>query len=87
MPNFIQGFSNGLNTVKDVTTREAISKYGEEIPIDVITQCVFEYGREVAEKKIKADPTLDLVQYIRIRPCKNYNRCTCKKRECGTMEY
>ena len=64
VPNFIQGFSNGLNTVKDVTTREAISKYGEEIPIDVITQCVFEYGREVAEKKIKADQTLDLAQYI-----------------------
>ena len=64
VPNFIQGFSNGLNTVKDATTREAISKYGEEIPIDVITQCVFEYGREVAEKKIKADQTLDLAQYI-----------------------
>ena len=64
VPNFIQGFSNGLNTVKDATFREDISKYGEEIPIDVITQCVFEYGREVAEKKIKADQTLDLAQYI-----------------------
>lgn len=64
VPNFIQGFSNGLNTVKDATFRENISKYGEEIPIDVITQCVFEYGREVAEKKIKADQTLDLAQYI-----------------------
>ncbi len=64
VPNFIQGFSNGLNTVKDATFREDISKYGDEIPIDVITQCVFEYGRGVAEKKIKADQTLDLAQYI-----------------------
>ena len=64
VPHFIQGFSNGLNTVKDATFREDISKYGEEIPIDVITQCVFEYGRGVAEKKIKADQTLDLAQYI-----------------------
>ena len=29
VPNFIQGFSNGLNTVKDATTREAISKLNQ----------------------------------------------------------
>ena len=62
VPNFIQGFSNGLNTVKDATFREDISKYGEEIPIDVITKCVYEYDRIIAQQKI--DKKIDLSQYV-----------------------
>ena len=62
VPNFIQGFSNGLNTVKDATFREDISKYGEEIPIDVITKCVYEYKRTIAQQKI--DEKIDLSQYV-----------------------
>ena len=60
--NFVQGFSDGLSIVQSATERVNFSKYGEEIPIDVITQCVYEYERRIAQQKI--DEEIDLTQYV-----------------------
>ena len=61
VPNFIQGFSTGLDTVMQAGKKEP-SKYGEEIPIDVLTKCVYEYDRIIAQQKI--DEKIDLSQYV-----------------------
>ena len=61
VPNFIQGFANGLTVIQDLC-KEKPSKYGEEVPIDVITSLVYEYKREIAQKTI--DKKINLSQYI-----------------------
>ena len=50
--NFVQGFSNGLSTIQEMSI-EKPSKYEEEIPIDVVNKCVYTYTTTVAEQKIK----------------------------------
>ena len=61
--NFVQGFSDGLSIVQSAADKTNYrSKYGEEIPIDVITQCVYEYERRIAQQKI--DEEIDLTQYV-----------------------
>ena len=50
--NFVQGFSNGLSVVQQMSV-EKPAKYGEEIPIDVVEKCEYEYTTTVAEQKIK----------------------------------
>lgn len=60
--NFVQGFSDGLSIVQSATERVNFSKYGEEIPIDVISECVYEYDRIIAKQKI--DGKIDLSQYV-----------------------
>ena len=62
--NFVQGFSNGLSIVQSVAEKSNYSKYGEEIPIDVITQYIGTYNRTLAEQKIKEK--VDLEKYIGI---------------------
>ena len=52
VPNFIQGFSNGLSAIQEISI-EKPSKYGEEIPIDVLTKCEFQY--EVMTSNNKSD--------------------------------
>ena len=61
VPNFIQGFSNGLSVIQDMSI-EKPSKYGEEVPIDVISLCKYTYERNVAEKKIEEN--IDLKKYL-----------------------
>ena len=51
--NFIQGFSNGLSIVQAATEKVDYSKYGEEIPIDVIEKYEYEYYTKVAAQKIE----------------------------------
>ena len=41
--NFVQGFSNGLSVVQQMSV-EKPAKYGEEIPIDVVTQLDYTYN-------------------------------------------
>ena len=48
VPNFIQGLSDGLSIVYRDAERIDDSKYGEEIPIDVVTECTFEYTTSIA---------------------------------------
>ena len=60
--NFVQGFSNGLSIVQSATERVNFSKYGEEVPIDVISECVYEYDRIIAKQKIVGK--IDLSQYV-----------------------
>ena len=51
--NFVQGFSNGLSTVQNLADTNNYSKYGEEIPIDVVTSCEFNYTTSKAYQKIE----------------------------------
>lgn len=47
---FLSGFSNGLNAIqeeRDFLLRR--QKYGEEIPIDLVTKCDYDYELKVAE--------------------------------------
>ena len=49
--NFVQGFSNGLSIVQSVAEKSNYSKYGEEIPIDVVDKITSTYQRDVAMQK------------------------------------
>ena len=52
--NFVQGFSNGLSAVQNsVNETDYSKKYGEEIPIDVVTSCEFNYTTTKAYQKIE----------------------------------
>ena len=48
--NFLQGFSNGLETVLSLNAEEDDFKYGEEIPIDVVESIKLTYTSVGAEK-------------------------------------
>ena len=48
--NFLQGFSNGLETVLSLNAEEDDFKYGEEIPIDVVESIKITYTSVGAEK-------------------------------------
>ena len=50
--NFVQGFSNGLSTVQNLADTNNYSKYGEEIPIDVVTSCAYTYTTDKAYQAI-----------------------------------
>ena len=50
--NFVQGFSNGLSTVQNLADSTNYSKYGEEIPIDVVTSCAYTYTTDKAYQAI-----------------------------------
>ena len=50
--NFVQGFSNGLSAVQEMSI-EKPAKYGEEIPIDVVDKIEYTYSTDVAYKKIE----------------------------------
>ena len=51
--NFVQGFSNGLSIVQSAADKtDYRSKYGEEIPIDVVEQCKYLYKADIAHNKI-----------------------------------
>ena len=52
--NFVQGFSDGLSIVQSVADKtDYRSKYGEEIPIDVISKFIYTYKTETAYQKIE----------------------------------
>ena len=55
--NFVQGFSNGLSVVQQMSI-EKPAKYGEEIPIDVVTQLDYTYNLKTPTQKI---PDNDLI--------------------------
>ena len=61
VPNFIQGFANGLTVIQDLC-KEKPSKYGEEIPIDVVEKLEYTYKLLTAEKEL--DTNNDSAQYI-----------------------
>lgn len=48
--NFLQGFSNGLETVLSLNAEDDDFKYGEEIPIDVVEHIKITYNSNVAQK-------------------------------------
>ena len=57
--NFVQGFSDGLSIVQRGTDKtDYRSKYGEEIPIDVVEQCKYLYKTDVAYNKIDKNGSL-----------------------------
>ncbi len=60
--NFVQGFSNGLSIVQSVAEKTDYSKYGEEIPIDVVDKITSTYQRNVATQKDVKTP--DKKEYI-----------------------
>ena len=51
--NFVQGFSNGLSIVQSATESVDYSKYGEEIPIDVVNNIDYTYNNGAATQKIE----------------------------------
>ena len=51
VPNFIQGFSNGLSVIQDMCI-EKPSKYGEEIPIDVVTELKYTYTLKTPTQEV-----------------------------------
>ena len=52
--NFVQGFSDGLSIVQSAADKtDYRSKYGEEIPIDVISKFIYTYKTETAYQKIE----------------------------------
>ena len=51
--NFVQGFSNGLSIVQAATESVDYSKYGEEIPIDVVNNIDYTYNNGAATQKIE----------------------------------
>ena len=51
--NFVQGFSDGLSIVQSAADKtDYRSKYGEEIPIDVVEQCKYFYKADIAHNRI-----------------------------------
>ena len=57
VPNFIQGFSNGLSVIQDMSI-EKPSKYGEEVPIDVVDQIVYSYKTKTPTQKISENDVI-----------------------------
>lgn len=53
--NFVQGFADGLAAVQSLSNKEDYSRYGEEIPIDVVTKLIYTYESRVASQKIEQD--------------------------------
>ncbi len=51
--NFVQGFSNGLSIIQSATESVDYSKYGEEIPIDVVNNIDYTYNNGAATQKIE----------------------------------
>ena len=50
VPAFLTGFSNGLNALQEEKySYFGNPKYGEEIPIDIVTKCDFKYHVQTAE--------------------------------------
>ena len=58
--NFVQGFSNGLSVVQAATEKVDYSKYGEEIPIDVIDEFTYTYKTDVAQRTVDQEGFLPL---------------------------
>ena len=50
--NFVQGLSSGLTAIQNTSEQANYSKYGEEIPIDVVESCFYEYTVKTAEHGI-----------------------------------
>ena len=59
--NFVQGFSNGLSGVQQMSV-EKPAKYGEEIPIDVVEKFEYVYNTTAAVRKTNSVSTSP--QYI-----------------------
>lgn len=53
VPNFIQGFSNGLSVIQEMSI-EKPSKYGEEVPIDVVTKIDYNYSALMAKQETES---------------------------------
>lgn len=55
--NFVQGLSSGLTAIQNTSEQTNYSKYGEEIPIDVVTSCFYEYSLYTGIQQIDPDET------------------------------
>ena len=55
--NFVQGFSNGLSVIQDMSI-EKTSKYGEEVPIDVVDKIVYSYKTKTPTQKISENDVI-----------------------------
>lgn len=65
--NFMQGLSNGLQTVTDTMTgAQDYSKYGEEIPIDLTTNITRQYISETPDRRVQAGQTYN--EYVHNLP-------------------
>ena len=62
VPNFIQGFANGLTVIQDLC-KEKPSKYGEEIPIDVVEKLEYTYSLNKPEQTIN-NMDINIKQYL-----------------------
>ena len=62
--NFVQGFSNGLSIVQNNADKTDYSKYGEEIPIDVVDICNYEYSVNAAEQNVEIENNESFDNYI-----------------------
>ena len=67
VPNFIQGFANGLTVIQDLC-KEKPSKYGEEIPIDVLTKCEFQYEVKTNNHKSDNNTTISITKPVASPP-------------------
>ena len=68
--NFVQGFSNGLSIIQSVAEKTDFSKYGEEIPIDVVEEYSSEYNNIVPQQSIGEDDDkknyISDIKYVKI---------------------
>ena len=50
--NFVQGFSDSMSAVTEQMRQENYTKYGEELPIDVVEKFNFKTEKEIGSRKV-----------------------------------
>ena len=65
--NFVQGLSSGLTAIQNTAEQTNYSKYGEEIPIDVVTKCIIDNSAIVAKQRTDLADRLN----INVKPSEN----------------
>ena len=50
--NFVQGFSNSMSAVTEQMRQENYTKYGEELPIDVVEEFSFDSEFDIAQNRV-----------------------------------
>ena len=62
---FLEGFSSGLEAITDSMNNANLgSKYGKEIPIDVVENITYEYKNQVPEQKTEDGSTIQYVTHF-----------------------
>ena len=50
--NFVQGFSDSMSAITEQMRQENYTKYGEELPIDVVEKFNFKTEKEIGSRKV-----------------------------------